>query len=311
MHPPLRRSFVPLVLASALVAAACAGGSASPPTPTATAPSGSIAGIQRGAVQFDLLTAQSQLTSGTAMFTFGLVEHASGQLLSGGSPEVWLARDSTSQASGPFPATFNQFTAFKDFPNSAPRSPLTGFYTAEVNIPQPGKWEIAAVADTGSRRLVGVATVQVADPSKVPAAVGTKALSIPTPVADTEEEARKICTREPPDPMHYISLDEALEHGKPTVVNFGTPALCESMMCGPVVDEVLEVYTKIGKDRANFIHVEIYPEHDLTKPAPSFLQYGFQSEPWVLIIDEDGVVRGRFEGPIVASQIEEALTPLL
>jgi hypothetical protein len=311
MHTSQRRSIVPLVMAFAFVGASCTGGGAPQPTPTAAVPSGSIAGIQRGAVRFDLLTAQSELTAGRAMFTFGLVDHSSGRLLSGGSPQVWLAKDSTSQASGPFMTTFHQFTAFKDFPNSAPRSPLSGFYTAEVDIPGTGQWVISAVADTGSRRLVGVATVQVADPSKVPAAIGTKALSIPTPVAHTEEEARKICTREPPDPMHYISLDEALGNGKPTVVNFGTPALCESMMCGPVVDEVLEVYTKVGKDRANFIHVEIYPEHDLTKPAPSFLRYGFQSEPWVLIIDKDGVIRARFEGPVVASQVEEALTPLL
>ncbi|HYV02002.1 MAG TPA: hypothetical protein VEM93_06660, partial [Actinomycetota bacterium] len=136
-------------------------------------------------------------------------------------------------------------------------------------------------------------------------------LSVPTPTAKTEAEARKICTREPPDPLHYISLDDALASRKPTVVAFATPALCESMMCGPVVDEVLAVYTKVGKDAANFIHVEIYPEHDLTKPAPAFTTYGFQSEPWVLVIDRDGVIRARFEGPVVASQIEAALQPLL
>ena len=34
----------------------------------------------------------------------------------------------------------------------------------------------------------------------------------------TEEEARQIDTRDPPSPLHYISLDDALKNGKPTVV---------------------------------------------------------------------------------------------
>jgi hypothetical protein len=296
-------------IAIVLLATSCgSGGTASSPP---TAPAGSIAALQQGAVKFDLLTAQSEVAAGNGLFTFGLVESASGNLLTGGAPQVWLGRDAASQALGPFTASFHEFVAYKEFPNSAPRSALTGFYTASVDVPESGRWTFAAVADMGGRRLVGAAPVQVVDGASVAAAVGTKALSVATPVATTEEEARAICTREPPDPMHYISLDEALANGKPTVVNFGTPALCESMMCGPVVDEVLAVFTEVGKERANFIHVELYPEHDLSKPAPSFVEYGFESEPWVLVIDRDGIIRARFEGPVVASQIEEALTPLL
>src|SRR5207253_8925380 len=112
-------------------------------------------------------------------------------------------------------------------------------------------------------------------------------------------------------PMHAISLDRALADGTPTVVVFATPLLCESRMCGPVVDETLGVYDRVGPSRANFVHVEIYPTRDQSKPAPSFVKYGFQTEPWVLVIDRTGVIRARFEGPVVASQIEAALRPLL
>jgi hypothetical protein len=141
--------------------------------------------------------------------------------------------------------------------------------------------------------------------------VGTRAISVKTPVAATEEEARAICTRDPPDPMHRISLDRALKNGKPTVVTFATPLLCESRMCGPVVDEVLAAYRDTGDRRANFIHVEIYPERDVRKPSPAFQAWGFHSEPWTLVIDREGIIRARFEGPVTAAQVEEALAPLL
>jgi hypothetical protein len=111
--------------------------------------------------------------------------------------------------------------------------------------------------------------------------------------------------------MHYISLADALTNGKPTVVSFATPALCTSMLCGPVVDEQILVFQKFGKDAANFIHVEEFPTGDVAKPAPAFVQWGFQTEPWVIVIDAGGIIRARMSGPATADMIEAALTPLL
>ena len=146
---------------------------------------------------------------------------------------------------------------------------------------------------------------------RVPAAVGTKARPVATPVASTPAALRRICTRTPPDPMHYLSLDHALRNGKPTVVVFATPLLCTSRMCGPVVDEVTVAYQVTGKQRANFIHVEIYPTRDATKPALPFRRWGFTTEPWTIVIDRAGTIRARFEGPVVATWIRATLQPLL
>lgn len=120
-----------------------------------------------------------------------------------------------------------------------------------------------------------------------------------------------IDTREPPTPMHSISLDRALGNGLPTVVVFATPLLCESRMCGPVVDEVLRVYDEVGTARANFVDVEIYPSRDTNKPAPAFVRWGFESEPWVLVVDRSGTIAARFEGPVTAPEVLAALGPLL
>ncbi len=147
--------------------------------------------------------------------------------------------------------------------------------------------------------------------AQVPAQAGTKARSGPTPVATSPGALAKICTREPVCPMHYISLDEAVRSGRPTVLSFATPLLCTSRMCGPVVDEQILAFEKL-KSKANFIHLEIYPERDTNKPAPLYRAWDLPSEPWMFVLDRAGVIRARLgDGPTVASEIEAAVRPLM
>jgi hypothetical protein len=298
-----------------LVAAGCSGDDGGSP---GRRDGTTIDSLTEGQAQLSLLQAQSSLTTGTNLFSFGLVTQ-NGGLLSGGSPEVYLAKDTTSPVQGPFRATSNQFTAFEHFDDQSPVTDLTTFYAAQVDIPSPGNWAVAAVVD-GSPGGVGTGSVPVSEADQAVGAIGSKALSTPTPVAKTSAEAREICTRAPdPDPLHYISLDKALANGKPTVVTFATPLLCESRICGPVVDEVWALHEEVGKQRANFIHVEEFlPGPDLKPPpatlenaSPAFRAWGLSTEPWTFVIDGDGIIRSRFEGPVVASQIEDALQPLL
>ncbi|MGH2572621.1 MAG: TlpA family protein disulfide reductase [Actinomycetota bacterium] len=308
MSKPLRFPVPAFLAIVILLGVACSSGgttdqASEPP------PQGSIAALKSGGTPLNLLFAQSELTTGKAILTFGLANQQ-GQFATGGTPGVWVAKDDRSPALGPFQSTFYDFSAGEKFPNEAPRTELPGFFAAQVDIPEPGNWVVAAIANTGSSRLVGMGTMKVvAEPAA--AAIGTEAISAPTPVATTDAERGKVCTRAPPDPMHLISLEEALRNGKPTVVTFSTPALCESRMCGPVVDETLAVYEKVGAKKANFIHVEIYPEHDQSKPAEAFVKWGFQSEPWTIVIDKDGVIKAGFEGPLAAPLIEAELQPLL
>jgi hypothetical protein len=300
--------------ASALLAA-CGSGSKSGGSSSATTagpPSGQANSLQALAAnlpQLSLLNAQSGLPVGRSRFTFGL-STSDNRLVQGGTPKVWFAPDPTSKPLGPFEARFLQLNAYDQLKDKSPRSELTGFYVAEVNLPKAGNWMSVAIIDAGGQRAAGQGAIPVN--SKVVAPVGSKAISGKTPVATKPADIAKICTREPPCPLHDISLDQALRSGKPTVINFATPLLCSSRMCGPVVDEQMLVLQKIGKEKANFIHLEIYPQRDTNRPAPLFVKWGFQSEPWLIVIDRDGVIRGRLgEGPVVASEIEAALTPLL
>jgi hypothetical protein len=318
-HP---RPVAVAVLAVALVATACSGGGTVEPTPSPSGPTPSaipapFQPLLAGAQRVDLISTQSAIPQGSSVFTFGLVT-ADGALLSGGSPKVYAAPDGGSQAVGPFEATSYTFAPHPD--DQSPKSPLTAFYAATIDLPAAGTWTLAAVADLSGAKVGGVSgQATVAAPGQVPNAVGSKAISVKTPVATTEAGLKEIDTRIPPSHMHYISLDEALKNGKPTVVVFATPLLCESMLCGPVVDEVLDVFNKVGADKANFIHVEEFlPGPDLTPPpaaaenqSPGFKAWGLLTEPWTFVIDGKGIIRARFEGPVTSALVEQALDPLL
>jgi hypothetical protein len=55
-----------------------------------------------------------------------------------------------------------------------------------------------------------------------------------------------------------MTVAEAIQSKKPTVVTFATPAFCQTRFCGPVVDEVVLPLAKDYAGRANFIHIEPY-----------------------------------------------------
>ncbi|MBV9934358.1 MAG: thioredoxin family protein [Actinobacteria bacterium] len=302
----VRRALV-VILAAAVLSACGSSSKKSSGAASAKAPAGSMNALAKGRTEYSLVQAQESLPVGKSRFVFGLIPQG-GKPKVGGAPLVYVAKKpSDAHPLGPFHATWQAFSAPKGDAQGVP--PFPGFFVTEVDIPTAGYWGFLATDTDNGTPIGGSAGMQVKD--QVSAAIGSKAISEPTPVATTPEEAAKIDTREPPSPMHYISLDAALQNGKPTVLVFATPLLCQSRLCGPVVDEALSVYDQVGVAKANFVDVEIYPERDANKPTEAFTKWGFQSEPWVLVIDKDGVIRGRFEGPSTAGEISAALQPLL
>jgi hypothetical protein len=316
VHPG--RTLVFVLLAFSLVGAACGGsggsGSASnPPACLSDAQGRCIGQLTAGATHLSMIAAQEKLTTGKSLFTFGLIT-GQGGILTGGAPEVFIAKDQRSAVRGPFRAGFYEFTPIPN--DKSPRTPLTGFYATEIDIPTSGRWVFATVATVGSARDAATQAIDAVARDSVPAAVGSKAISVATPVATTLAKLKEICTRLPPDPLHYISLDKALTNGKPTVVSFATPLLCQSMLCGPAVDEALLVFQKYGPRTVNVIHVEEFPPGPDHTPDPNTLpsywrKWGFTTEPWTIVIDKEGIIRARFEGPVTAGLIEQALKPLL
>jgi hypothetical protein len=118
-----------------------------------------------------------------------------------------------------------------------------------------------------------------------------------------------LTTSTKPDPALYrTSVAEAIEAGDPLVVTFATPKYCTSRTCGPVVDVVSEVRRRHADAGIRFVHAEIYRGNDPTQPEnPWITAWKLPSEPWVFVVDGDGVVQARFEGTVSVRELDRAV----
>ncbi len=98
---------------------------------------------------------------------------------------------------------------------------------------------------------------------------------------------------------------------------FSTPTYCVSRFCGPVTDMVLGL-SRDYKDRAEFIHVEIWRDFEkgeINKAAAEWLYRGEDlQEPWVFLIGADGKIVARWDNVATREEIEpllRGLPPLL
>ena len=106
--------------------------------------------------------------------------------------------------------------------------------------------------------------------------------------------------------MHEVDFADVVGK-KPVVLLFATPLLCQSRVCGPVVDIAEEVMSERGKD-ADFIHMEIFEDNTVDKGyRPQVRDFGLPSEPWAFTIDRNGKVAARLEGAFSARELNAAI----
>jgi hypothetical protein len=243
---------------------------------------------------------QEFLASRPQRFPFGATDANGAQIL-GPPARVWIAPQAgpASSAAGPFGASLATYRTL-DQPGD-PR----GFYVVTLPMPASGlAWVLVE-----SQSIYGISPIAVIDSPTTPG-VGQRAVSVATPTPGHLGGVASLCTRRPVCPMHAVSLDKALRARKPIVFTIASPLLCTSRTCGPVVDEVLDVRARHLKD-ATFIHAEPYQGNTATILSPAANAWKIPSEPWVWVIDKAGVVRARFEGPVVAAEIEPELKNVL
>jgi hypothetical protein len=228
-------------------------------------------------------------------FPFGMTDLQGTAVLA--DARVWVGQGRL--ATGPFPASAQRYAHLEHAGDPH------GFLVATIPVPAPGLAWVMAQANG----RYGFSAIQ---PLSVPAAraVGQRAIPVATPTIGHPRGVKTVCTRRPPCPMHGLRLDEALRARKPVVFTIASPLLCTSRTCGPVLDEVIDVRARSGK-RALFVHAEPYKGDTATALSPTATAWRIPSEPWVWVIDRTGVVRARFEGPVVAAEIEPILKQFL
>jgi hypothetical protein len=180
-----------------------------------------------------------------------------------------------------------------------------GVYIAEAVLDQPGTWNALALTQ---RKRVPFA-IQVKPQPEAPA-VGAPAPPAASPTRADTLGVKPICTREPPCPLHAVSLADVIGTGRPVAVMFATPALCQSQYCGPVLDELLDIRAPF-EDSITFVHVEIYRSNRGADLVPTVEAWGLPSEPWLYTIDGTGAIVGRLDGAFGSDEMRRQLDALL
>ena len=185
-----------------------------------------------------------------------------------------------------------------------------GLYIADVEFDKAGIWGLEVTGTTGGQPLA-VSRVQFpVKPKPETPAIGAPAPRSKNPTRHDVDDIKKIDSGATPNDMHELSIAQAIEEKKPLVVLFASPGFCVTQTCAPQLGEVQQLKKKYGS-QANFVHVEIFKDTATRTPFETVIEWNLTSEPWTFLVDKNGNVASKFEGPAPLSELEPALQKLL
>jgi hypothetical protein len=141
---------------------------------------------------------------------------------------------------------------------------------------------------------------------------GQPAPASQTRTATNPDDLARITTADPPNPAFYqLTIEEAINNGQASLIVFSTPGLCATDACGPMMKTV-EALWQDYSDQMNFIHVEVYESfEDPLQYVEAMREWGLINEPWVYLVDAEGIVNTRFDTVIAMAEIQPRLDELL
>ena len=182
---------------------------------------------------------------------------------------------------------------------------VSGLYRAQVEFDVSGTWFIEVVPEGG--QPLDLAAVTVYDLAFTPA------IGDPAPRSETLTSAdaplSEISSDTDPEPSFYeLSVAEAVTSGRPSVITFATPRFCSTGICQPTLELMRELAPQYPD--VNFLHVEVFT--NINDPAnivlaPAVEEWGLPTEPWVFVVDANGIVAGRYEGVVTPEELREVL----
>jgi hypothetical protein len=251
------------------------------------------------------------LRKGTNRFGFALYDVA-GKQITGASVALYTARKDGSRVHGPYIARSESLKVsgpFQSRTTAADPDAAKAVYVADVPFHRWGRHVVTAMAKLDGRLVM--TTPHSADVTRSavdPPAVGERAIRVHTrTLADVGGDASRLDTRTPPA-SDLLKTDFADVVGrKPVVITFATPALCQSRVCGPVVDIVEQAKSRSPPGVA-WIHQEIWTDNDTSKGVQGpVAAWRLRTEPWTFVIDRNGRIAARFEGAFSAGELQRAV----
>jgi hypothetical protein len=261
----------------------------------------------------ELGMATSVFIPGKNRVAFGVIDDRSGFVY--GKTALYVAPSPDAKALGPFPAPADVLVTqgrYRSKQAATESDPFAAVYAAQVPFAKAGNYSILAVTKDGSKTFAapGQVTVVTKQEDRIPE-VGEMAPKVQTDTkASAGGDLSSIDTRSPPSDMHENSFADVVGK-KPVALLFATPQLCQSRVCGPVVDVGLQLKSRYG-DQVEFIHQEVYEGNDPKKGLRDPLrQFNLQTEPWLFVVGKDGRITARLEGSFGLNAFERALKTAL
>ena len=193
-----------------------------------------------------------------------------------------------------------------------------GLYSTHLTFDRAGEWAIQATvlgedATPKRARLY----FEVPEASMAPA-VGDAAIRSVNRTERDVESLSELTTGFSKDPdLYQVTIADAVESGKPTVIVIASPAFCTNAVCGPQV-EVLRDLKNEFPGSANFIHVDLYDNPDEIQGdlgraviSPVVREWNLPSTEWSFVVDSEGRIASRFEGFCTLEELREALEAVL
>lgn len=180
-----------------------------------------------------------------------------------------------------------------------------GVYIANVDLPTAGLWGAAFITQVADAAPETIRVPFDVRERRTVVSVGDPAPAADTPtLADVGGDLAKISTDDAPVAAFYeTSAADALAAKQPFVLVFATPKFCASAQCGPTLDRLKPIAA--AHPAMTFINVEPYQLQDLDgqlqpvltgdppalTAAASTEAWRLPSEPWVFVVDREGIVR--------------------
>ena len=181
-----------------------------------------------------------------------------------------------------------------------------GIYVAYADLPEAGLYGAELTTAEGDAAPETIRLTFEVQPSSPLVKVGQPAPATDNPtLADVGGDVAQVSTDTDPDPsMYESSVADALEAKEPFLLAFATPKFCQTAQCGPTLDRVKPFVSRYPDVR--FINVEPYElrfkdgslqvvlEQNQLVPVEAVSRWGLSSEPWIFVVDRQGIVQGSF-----------------
>lgn len=183
-----------------------------------------------------------------------------------------------------------------------------GYYPLVTAFDTVGTWSITTQLDGNE----STQSFMVQSPSSVPLLQpGQPMAVVETPTFDDARGVDPICTRTPVCELHDRTLAEAISRNAPIALLISTPQFCQTGVCGPVLDLLLEQRAEFPT--VQFLHAEVYEQpNGGGDPAsrgltPAVSAFGLSFEPSLFVASSNSLITTRLDNIFDRGEIRSAL----